>query len=61
LKTGELREEIILDETKNPKSSNIAKTKIKYKFTDFGENIIRGALDKFEFYRFDNLKNTFLI
>jgi len=59
LKTGELREEIILDETEKPKSSSIAKTKTKYKFTDFGENIIRGALDKFEFYKFDNLKKYF--
>jgi len=59
LKTGELREEIILDETEKPKSSNIAKTKLKYKFTDFGENIIRAALDKFEFYKFDNLKKYF--
>ena len=39
--------------------AGIAKTKIKYKFVDFGENIIRGALDKFEFYRFDNLKKYF--
>ena len=39
--------------------AGIAKTKIKYKFIDFGENIIRGALDKFEFYRFDNLKKYF--
>ena len=59
LKTGELKEEIILDETEKPKSSSIAKAKIKYKFTDFGENIIRGALDKFEFYKFDNLKKYF--
>jgi len=59
LKTGELREESILDETEKPKSSSIAKTKIKYKFADFGENIIRGALDKFELYKFDNLKKYF--
>lgn len=59
LKTGELKEEVILDETEKPKSSSIAKTKIKYKFTDFGENIIRGALDKFEFYKFNNLKKYF--
>ena len=59
VKTGELKEEVILDEVKKPKSSGIAKTKIKYKFTDFGENIIRGALDKFEFCKFDNLKKYF--
>ena len=59
LKTGELKEELILDERERSKSSTITKGKIKYKFTDFGENIIRGALDKFEFYRFDNLKKYF--
>ena len=59
LKTGELREEIILDERKKLKSSTVTKAKIKYKFADFGENIIRAALDKFEFYKFDNLKKFF--
>ena len=59
LKTGELKEEIILDETEKPKSSTIARAKIKYKFIDFGENVIRNALDKFEFYKFNNLKKYF--
>ncbi|HPP07877.1 MAG TPA: DEAD/DEAH box helicase family protein [bacterium] len=68
LKTGELKEEIILDDlpvrstqtgTENPKSSTIAMAKIKYKFIDFGENVIRNALDKFEFYKFNNLKKYF--
>jgi type III restriction enzyme len=40
-------------------SSNVQKTKRKFKFADFGENIIRTALDKFEFYKFDNLKKYF--
>ncbi|MGC8651443.1 MAG: DEAD/DEAH box helicase family protein [Minisyncoccia bacterium] len=59
MRTGELREEVILDEKGKPRSSSAEKTKIKYKFIDFGENIIRSALDKFEFYRFDNLKKYF--
>jgi type III restriction enzyme len=59
LKTEEIKEENILDEKEKSKSSAIPKTKIKHKFVDFGENIIRTALDKFEFYRFDNLKKYF--
>jgi len=60
LMTGEVKEEIILDETQNlKKSKNIARGKIKYKISDFGENIIRAALDKIEFYKFNNLKKYF--
>lgn len=59
LKTGELKEEVILDETENSKSSSIVKSKTKYKFIDFGENTIRSALDKLEFYKFNNLKKYF--
>jgi type III restriction enzyme len=59
LKTGEIKEEIILDEKEKSKLLTVAKVKIKHKFIDFGENIIRTALDKFEFYKFDNLKKYF--
>jgi type III restriction enzyme len=59
LKTGEIKEEIILDEKEKLVSSNVQKAKIIYKFADLGENIIRTALDKFEFYKFDNLKKYF--
>jgi|YNPBryulayer2012_1023412.scaffolds.fasta_scaffold02117_3 type III restriction enzyme len=59
LKTGEIKEEIILDEKEKAVSSNVQKAKIIYKFADLGENIIRTALDKFEFYKFDNLKKYF--
>jgi type III restriction enzyme len=59
LPTGELREEIILDEKEKSKSPDIAKTKVKYKFIYFGDNVIRTALDKFEFYKFDNLTKYF--
>jgi len=60
LRTGEIKEEIILDEDKKPKSSkDITRGKIECKFVDFGENIVRNALDKFEFYKFETLKTYF--
>jgi len=59
LKTGEIKEEIILDEKEKSVSSNVQKTKRKFRLIDFGENIIRTALDKFEFYKFNNLKKYF--
>ncbi|XOB40572.1 MAG: DEAD/DEAH box helicase family protein [Candidatus Nealsonbacteria bacterium] len=60
LRTGEIKEEIILDEEKKPKSSkNIARGKMVYKLDDFGENIVRNALDRFEFYKFGTLKKYF--
>ena len=59
LKTGELKEEFILDEKEIPKSSIVSKTKKKYKLIDFGKNIVRSALDKIEFYKFNNLKKYF--
>jgi len=60
LKTGEIKEEIILDETKRLKSPReVVRGKILYKVSAFGENIIRSALDKFEFYKFETLKRYF--
>jgi len=60
LRTGEIKEVIILDEEKKPKSSkDIARDKIVYKLDDFGENIVRGALDRFEFYKFETLRKFF--
>ena len=60
LKTGEIREEIILDEARGVKQSkSIVRKRKKYKISDFGENIIRGALDKLEFYKFEILKKYF--
>jgi len=59
-KTGEIKEEIILDETKRLKSPReVVRGKILYKVSDFRENIIRSALDKFEFYKFETLKRYF--
>jgi len=60
LRTGEIKEEIILDESKKPKlSKHIVRGRIAYKFVDFGENIARNALDRFEFYKFETLKKYF--
>jgi len=60
LKTGEIKEEIILGEEKRTKiSKDIARGKIAYRFSDFGDNIVRNALDRIEFYKFDNLKKYF--
>jgi len=60
LRTGEIKEEVILDEAKESKSSkDIARSKIAYKLDDLGENVVRNALDRFEFYKFETLKKYF--
>jgi len=60
LKTGEMSETIILTEGDGAISEkNVAYSKIKFKLSDFGENIIRSALDKFVFYNFKTLKRYF--
>ena len=60
LRTGELREDVVFEEKGESKSvKDVEQSKIKYKLSDFGENIVRGALDKFEFYKFETLKRYF--
>jgi len=60
LRTGEIKEEIILDEEKKTRTSkDIARGKIAYRFSDFGDNIVRNALDRIEFYKFERLKKYF--
>jgi len=60
LRTGELKEDVILEGERGLKPpQDIEKGKIKFKFSDFGENIIRSALYKFEFYKFETLKKYF--
>lgn len=60
LKTGEIKEEFILDEVKRLKSpKKVTRGKIARKVSDFGENVIRGALDKLEFFKFETLKRYF--
>lgn len=57
-KTGEVKEEFIFDD-KEIKSISIEKIKKEFNLIDFGENVVRSALDKIEFYKFDNLKKYF--
>ncbi|MHA2621724.1 MAG: DEAD/DEAH box helicase family protein [bacterium JZ-2024 1] len=60
MRTGELREDVILEEEKkSTPTKDVVRSKIRYKLSDFGENIIRSALDKFEFYKFETLKRYF--
>ena len=60
LRTGEVREEIILTEGEETKLGKaIVRSKMKYKLSDFGENIVRSALDRFEFYKFETLRRYF--
>jgi type III restriction enzyme len=58
--TGEIKEEIILDDSERIRhSKSVRKKIIRYKISDFEKNIIRSALDKFEFYKFEALKKYF--
>jgi type III restriction enzyme len=60
LKTGEIREEVILAEGEEAKPAKaMVRSKMKYKLSDFGENVVRNALDKFEFYKFETLRKYF--
>jgi len=60
LKTGEIREEVILAENEEAKpTKTVARSKMKYKLSDFGENVVRSALDRFEFYKFETLRKYF--
>jgi len=60
LRTGEIKEEIIFDEqTEKTQLKNTPRGKMEYKFDGFGKNIVRNALDRLEFYKFQTLKNYF--
>jgi type III restriction enzyme len=59
LRTGEIREEVILDEEKKLNFSDTVSGVKVYKVSDFGANVVRNALDKLEFYKFEVLKKYF--
>ncbi|URA09247.1 DEAD/DEAH box helicase family protein [Thermospira aquatica] len=59
LRTGEMKEEILLDEEKFQLSSDRFLTIKRIKLPQLGKNVVRTALDKLEFYRFDALKKYF--
>ena len=61
IRTGEIKEELMLSENnirlRTDENTEIGKT--KYKLADFGYNVIRTALDRNEFFRFNRLKKYF--
>jgi len=60
LRTGEIKEEIIFDDqTKENQTKDTPRGKIEYKFDDFGKNVVRNALDRLEFYKFQTLQSYF--
>jgi len=61
LTTGELKEEKILSDelSLNLMGLNVEKDKRQFRLKDFEENVVRSALDFFEFYEFNNLKKYF--
>jgi len=59
LTTGENIENIIFDDESFENRKNINLSKTKYKLYDFGENVIRSAIDKIDFFSFENLKGKF--
>jgi type III restriction enzyme len=61
LKTGALKEITILEEGEAGRESNKTNGTARktFKLSDFGENVLRGALDKIEFYKFESLKRYF--
>jgi len=59
LRTGDIKEEFILENIEGAKSHKVEKGRVKYKLVDFGKNVLRSASDKFEFYKFQNLKKYF--
>jgi len=61
LKTGALKEINILEDGEVSRESDKTNGTAKktFKLSDFGENVLRGALDKIEFYKFESLKRYF--
>lgn len=59
LKTGENIESVIFEDEGTNNRKNIPIIKVKYKLNDFGENVVRFALDKTDFFSFEKLKNKF--
>lgn len=59
LRTGKIDEETILGDELKLKSPDVVLDTKTYKVSNFGENVIRNALDRFEFYKFEILKKYF--
>ena len=59
-KTGEMKEEVILDEKGGIRQAeSVQQGTVDCKISDFEENIVRSALDRLEFYKFGNLRKYF--
>ena len=60
MRTGKIITELILSERNEIiEVTSEEQSKITYNLMDFGENVIRNALDKIEFYSYENLKKYF--
>ncbi|HHW56326.1 MAG TPA: DEAD/DEAH box helicase family protein [Clostridia bacterium] len=59
LVAGISREDIIFNETEIKKAKDIETTTKVFKLGEFGELVIRKAMAKLEFYKFNNLKHYF--
>jgi type III restriction enzyme len=60
LQTGEVKEESIFGEDEIETVGGGSEEKVRtFKLIDFGKNVLRYVLDKYDFYRFDNLKKYF--
>ena len=59
IRTGEVKEDVILEKSVHPAEEKVERTTKKHTLVDFGEHVLRSALDRYEFYAFDNLKKYF--
>lgn len=59
IRTGEVKEEIILEKSVYPAEEKVERVMKKHKLAGFGAHVLRSALDRYEFYAFDNLKKYF--
>jgi len=60
LRTGEIKEDILFERKKKFNSGkDVARSMTTYKLSEFGENVIRCALDRVDFYKFETLRKYF--
>jgi len=60
LNTGEIRQELLLENNQINHETHVSRQRFTEKLIDIiDENIIRNAIDRLEFYRFNNLKRNY--
>jgi type III restriction enzyme len=60
LNTGEIRQELLLENNQINNETHVNRQRFTEKLIDIiDENIIRNAIDRLEFYRFNNLKKNY--